>query len=265
MLAMSYVELVEGIFWPVLVLGIWAVLKRKTLSGIPQKHSEMAAVGVLLIYPFLGFAIAIGGAGMISPRCVVPVCCGFGLAAGVLGQRVFEASMRAGMALVLGLVVWVGVREWVCADILLDQRQAFFAIETALERVPGERVVVSDSAFVLPFYFYANGETQDVIAFPVDFDAIHQFEADDSGEQNLWAGRGGVFPFQIAGVDAALQGLSRVVIVGRPDGWLAKTMEQRGFNLKVIGDESSWDRVGGVMTPMAHSESRIMMATIPER
>jgi len=270
MLAMSYLELVEGIFWPVLALGICAIWKRRQKPNtegaeVTQRRAEMAAVGVLLVYPFLGFAIAVGGAGMISPRCVAPVCCGFGLAAGLLGQRMFAASRRAGMALVLALLVWVGVREWVCANILMEQRQAFFALRADAESVPGERVLVSDSAFVLPFYFYTNGETQDVVTFPVDFGAIHQFEADDSGEQNLWAGRDGVYPFRITGIDVALRNTSRVVVVGRPEGWLARAMRQRGFNLTVIGDETDWGRAGGVFTPMAHSETRIMMATRPKR
>ena len=62
---------------------------------------------------------------MISPRCVAPVCCGVGLAAGVLAQRVFGRSLRAGMAVVVLMVVWVGVREGACAGVLFAQRREF--------------------------------------------------------------------------------------------------------------------------------------------
>ncbi len=129
MITMSYLELVEGIFWPVLGLGVWAVWKQRQrnqhgehrgyteVTGIAK--AEGAALGVLLIYPFLGFVLAVGGAGMVSPRCVAPVCCGFGLAAGFLAQRLFRESKKTGMVLVVGLVVWVSAREAACAGVIM--------------------------------------------------------------------------------------------------------------------------------------------------
>ncbi len=271
MLTMSYVELVEAIFWPVLVLGIWAFRHRESLSPLEMKASqlrpEMAAVGVLLVYPFFGYAIAAGIAGMISPRCVVPVCCGIGLTAGVLGQQVFGASRRAGTAFVLGLVVWVGVRELVCEHILREQRDAFFRLRdrAAGYRVKGEpgQILVGDSLFALPFYFYSGVETRQRIEFPVDFDAIHRMEKDDSGEQNIWAGRNGVLPMRILAFADVDLNTPVSLAIARSDGWLATEMRRRGVPLIAATEQegspgSDWRRLGGVFTPMAHPGTEML-------
>lgn len=270
MVAWSYLGLVEGIFWPVLGLGVWAVWRRQKAISLGILRAETAALGVVLIYPFLGFAIAVCGARMISPRCVAPVCCGFGLAAGLLGQRAFGASRRAGLAFVLALVVWVSTREWVCANILLEQKQAFLRLAEATSHAGNGVILAGDSLFVLPFYYYSDGETRRRILFPVDFDAIHQFEADDSGEQNLWAGREIVFPFQIAALRKGAALRQGDVLVARPDGWLARSLEYRGdgpyrTGEQVVYGSADWYRVGGVFTPMAHEGTRILMAKPPSR
>ena len=216
---------------------------------------------MLLIYPFLAYAIAVSKAGMISPRCAAPVCCGFGLSFGLLAQRMFRASGRIGMALVLFLIFWVGVRETVCAGVLWKQRVAFLALVNAVEAVPADRVLVGDPGFMMPYYFYANDNARSIVVFPVDFPAIHHYEREDSGEQNLWAGGASVFPFPVTSLDAALTGSSQMVVVGRPHGWLAESMRPRGFNLQVTGDRMNWPRVGGIFNPMARPRSRIMVAT----
>ena len=269
-LTSSYFELVEGIFWPVLGLGLWAIWKARTNTGAERTDAspstaEMAAVGVLLVYPFLGFAIAVSKAGMISPRCVAPVCCGFGMALGLLGQRIFRGSGRAGMALVFGLVFWVGVRESVCAEVLWKQREAFLTLVSAVESVPADRVIVGDSGFMLPFFFYANGSARQRVVFPVDFPAIHRYEREDSGEQNLWAGGKPIVPFPVTTLDDALSGSPAMVVVGRPHGWLAESMRLRGFTLQVTGDRTNWGQVGGIFSPMAHPRSRMMVATLAGR
>ena len=222
----------------------------------------MVAIAVLLVYPLLGYAIAVGGAGLISPRCVVPVCCGFGLAAGILAARVFSGSARAGFAVVLLMVVWVGVREGICAGVLWEQRRAFLTLE---ERIAGERmevdlILVADSSFSLPFHFYASRDVRRVVFFPIDFDAIHRYEPDDSGEQNLWAGRDGVFQMRITRFPPTKLGDNRLLIIGRPDGWLAKSVEAMGIELKSDGDDADWGRLGGVFTPMAHEDTRILVS-----
>lgn len=257
MIGLSYVELVEGVFWPLMALAFFAIWKQPPVWR--RISCEMLALGVLMLYPLLGFAIALGGAGMISPRCVVPVCCGFGMAMGVLAQRVFGDSRRAATATVCLFLVWVGVRESFCASLLLEQRRNFFALRQSVMEKSGQ-VLVADSSFVLPLYFYSDTDDRRRIVCPVDFAAIHLFEPDDSGEQNLWAGRDGVFPFPIVTLDSLRFGGS-FVVVGRPHGWLVQSLKERQVRLDGAVEDTRWYGLGGVFTPMAHPETRLMRAS----
>ena len=152
MVAASYLELVEAIFWPVLLLAGYTLYKRLRGACIPRP--EFVAVAVLLAYPVLAYCFARAGSAMISPRCVAPVCCGFGLAAGVLSQRVFGRSAEAGLVVVLFLVAWVSVREAVCMQLLLNQRRAFLVLRDEVQRNAGGRIGLADSAFALPLFFF---------------------------------------------------------------------------------------------------------------
>ena len=69
MVALSYFELVEGIFWPTLALALYAVLRRNRPKPVPNAIPipEATAIAVLLLYPILGYATAVCGAGIISP------------------------------------------------------------------------------------------------------------------------------------------------------------------------------------------------------
>ena len=195
---------------------------------------------------------------MISPRCVVPVCCGFGLAAGLLCQRVFGRAPRAGLAVVLFLLTWVTIREAVCARLLLDQRRAFLILRDEVQRDARGRILVADSAFALPLYFYSSKEIQARMVFPIDFPAIHRYEADDSGEENLWAGRNGVFPFAIVPFSSLYPLQADDLAMARPDGWLAHEVEAAGFKVVPVPSRAKglWNRLGGVFTPMGHAETR---------
>jgi hypothetical protein len=285
---MSYLELVEGIFWPVLGLGVYFFFQRRKQVSSPTRMSraEMAALAVLLAYPFLGFAVAIGGAGMISPRCVAPVCCGIGLAAGVLAQRVFGAAPRSRIAIVLLMLVWVTVREAICSGILYSQRREFQTLVLDVAELRGN-ILVGDSSLVLPLYFYSDEDTRKQILFPIDFDAIHAYERDDSGEQNLWAGRNGVFPFRIselreiqlgpfshgsiAPIENTGDGMAHhwvwcrhpLTVIGRPDGWLATSLRAQGFGLTPARLYPNWGWMGGVFTPMAHPDTQTLVASKP--
>ncbi len=256
MVGSSYVELVEAIFWPTLLLAGYALRKRLVRFCVPRP--EFVAIAVLLLYPLLGYLLAAAGSAMISPRCVVPVCCGFGLAAGVLCQRVFGRAPRSGFAVVFFLLTWVTMREAVCARLLLDQRRAFLELRDEVQRDAHSRVFVADSAFALPLFFYSSKTVQARMVFPIDFAAIHRYEADDSGEENLWAGRNGVFPFPIVSLSSLYPLQPDDLAVARPDGWLAHEIEAAGCKVVLVPSraEGLWDRLGGVFTPMGHAETR---------
>ncbi len=259
MIWLSYFELVEGVFWPVLLLTLYTVWRRGVPWPLPRP--ETVALGLLLLYPFLGFAIAVMGAGIISPRCVVPVCCGFGLALAVLGSYVFRRSSQAGWALAGFFLVWMLVREGFCATQLYEQRRNFLALRDRVTREQEPQILAADSSFVLPLYFYSSPATQRKIEVPIDFAAIHQYEQDDSGEQNLWAGRRDVFPFPIGNLAGMPLHPAGALLIARPGGWLTRTIGQEADER--IETSTEWYGVGGVFTPMAHSETRLIHLNLP--
>ena len=86
-IADSYTEMVEVVLVPALaILGLAVIrfffekknLLRRTQPVLPRH--EMVAVFVMMLYPMLGYALAVARAGMISPRFVLPVCWGFAIA-----------------------------------------------------------------------------------------------------------------------------------------------------------------------------------------
>ena len=271
MIAESYLVLVEGILWPVLGLALYAAWKRfrrpaaspdpSSPAGRALQPHETAALAVLLLYPILGFLIALLGHAMISPRCVVPVCCGFGIAAALLGRRIFGASPRAGVILLSIALLWVAARESACAYLLAGQRTAFLQLRDEVARRPGNQpIVVADSLFVLPLARYSSEDVRARIVFPIDFDAIHRLEPDDSGEQNLWAGRDRLFPVRIVPYTPSLFVGPTLTVVARPGGWLAQRLAGDGFRLDQTAPEPAWQGLGGVFTPMAHEDTQILDA-----
>jgi hypothetical protein len=264
MISDSYLVIVEGILWPVLGLLAYAVWQssrgRRRTREAALSAWERTAVMVLLAYPVLAFAIALAGAGMVSARCAVPVCLGVAIFGAILLSRC--ASPRAAAVVVALLCVWVVAREAACGYVLLHQRHAFMLFRNAVERTaaPGEPVVVGDSLAVMPLYWYGSAALRQQIVFPIDFDAIHRSEADDSGEQNLWGGRDGVFPVKIATPAELLAEPQERVLVGPEQGWVANDLRQRGYVLREQSTHVPWDRLGGVFTPLAHEQTRIFLA-----
>ncbi len=265
MISDSYLVIVEGILWPILGLSVYALWRRRqpAAPALPPVFPtwDRAAIGVLIAYPVLAFLIALGGAGMVSPRCAIPVCLGV-----IIGGTAVFARYVPGRAIAFVLAflcVWVLAREAACGYVLIHQRHAFIRFIGQVERAtaPGEPVAVGDSLVLMPLYWYGAPWLRQQIVFPVDFDAIHRSGADDSGEQNLWGGRHGVFPVPIATPSELLQGTQERILIAPPKGWLAANMADRGYDLHEAPSNVPWDRLGGVFTPLAHEETRILIAT----
>jgi hypothetical protein len=269
----SYLVLVEVVLWPVLGLALYVGWKRWRTAREQNWHwpdpaapllqpYEAAALATLILYPVLGYLIAVGGAGMIGARCVVPVCCGFGIAAGLLGRKAFAGNARAGVIVLSALLFWVAARESVCAVILAQQRTAFFALLDDVAREPLDRpIVVADSLFVLPLAHYSSEQVRARIVFPIDFDAIHAIEPDDSIEENLWAGRNGIFPIQVVAYDSSWFGSRDLTVIARPNGWLTRRLTRDGFHLSQPDDNFPWQGVGGVFTSLDRFETRLFLAS----
>jgi len=262
MISDSYLVIVEGIIWPVLILFAIYLWKRRSSNPTSLPTELRIAAATLLAYPIIGFALAYPGSAMISPRCVIPVCAGVAIAGVDLLARLI--SRRAATAAVLFLFVWVASRELACALILRQQRHVFFHLRNGIERAaaPGERVLIGDSLVVMPLYWYSSPALRQQIVFPIDFAAIHRFEPDDSGEQNLWGGRNGVFPVPIASPSALIPPEAESLLVASPTGWLAQTLTTNSFTLHP-DDTNPWGDLGGVFTPLAHPATRIYFVTPP--
>jgi Dolichyl-phosphate-mannose-protein mannosyltransferase len=277
----SYIELVEGIFWPVLGFALYFTWRRFIQSPAiplpaasrtkpPVQTHEVVALITLTLYPVLGFCIATGGAGMVSPRCVAPVCCGFGIATALLARRILGGRGQAGVLLLAIALLWVVTRESVCAVLLTQQRSAFLLLRDQVARESGDRpIVVTDSLFALPLAHYSPQGMRARMVFPIDFAAIHRTEADDSGEQNLWAGRGGIFPIRIVAYDPAIIAVPELMVISRHHGWLPELLTRDGFTLSAEGltwpQAYTWQRLGGVFTPLAHEQTRILDAVVSDK
>lgn len=266
MLPESYLVLVEGVLWPV-VLGAallwWQQRKNgpmETARAPGIEPHERAALFVLLGYPLLGLALALGKGAMISPRCVIPVCCGFGIAAGLLSARLVREA-RCGAALLVAASIWVLARQSACAVLLHRQRTSFFRLMAHLEDAPAGPIYLSDSSLALPLAHYASPELRARLVFPIDFAAIHAWEPEDSGEQNLWAGRNGLFPLRIVPYSPDLAAGRPSIVIARPGGWLARKLAFDGLALSNITspeDSTLLGGVGGVFTPMDHEDTRLL-------
>jgi Dolichyl-phosphate-mannose-protein mannosyltransferase len=262
----SYLVIVEGILWPVVGFAVFELWQVRPGRRIQRPRSafpvwERVAMWMFISYPVIAFLIAVGGAGMVSPRCAAPVCFGVAIFGTMLLAR--YATRLVAARVVAVLVVWVLVREAACGYVLLHQRNAFLHLVTTVEQTaaPDEAVVVGDSLVVMPLYWYGSAELRRGIVFPVDFDAIHRSEADDSGERNLWGGRDEVFPVEIDAPDEVLREDGEEIVIAPQDGWLARTMRARGDELRESPEPVRWDRLGGVFTPLAHEETRMQLAT----
>jgi hypothetical protein len=269
MLSDSYLVLVEGLFWPVIGLAAYIFWKHRPPNAAathplmhPVARHERAALATLITYPTLGYAIAIIGHGMISPRCVIPVCAGFAIAAALLAARAFGNSGRAMLILLATAAIWVTAREAACFLVLAHQRTAFFALTDDIRRDaqttgPNAPILISDSSLSLPLAHYAP-DLQPRLIFPIDFAAIHASEPDDSGEQNLWAGRSGIFPIRVVPYRRSTLPAAFTVI-GRPNGWLSIRLTAGGYGIS-SADLTPWPSLGGVFTALAHDETRVLTA-----
>jgi hypothetical protein len=264
MISDSYLVIVEGILWPVLGLALFAWWRSRRIPASTRTRTEVSpeatAVYVLISYPLLAFLVGLATSGMVSPRCAAPVCFGIVIAGVALLAR--HASPKAAAFVVAFLVIWVLARQAACGYVLLQQRHAFLHLRRDVEGIaaPGEPILVGDSLVALALHFYSSPLVRDQIAFPVDFDAIHRTEHDDSGEQNLWGGRNGVFPIHIASPATLLPPHEECILVGPPAGWLANDLRARGYDLREIPTAVPWNHLGGIFTPLAHEQTRLFLA-----
>jgi hypothetical protein len=195
---------------------------RAIRRGLPWH--EAVAVWFLIAYPFLGYAIARIQGGMLAPRFVLPVCIGCAIAAATSAYKVFGKWPIAGLLFLATVATWFLAREGGVFSNYYDEREAFHRVLDLLP--PDHTLAVSDSLLALPMYYYARPEVASRIVFPIDFRAIRQYKGEDSPEENLWAGRDGVFPVPVIPLDDFLDQTPNFLVVSTDDNWLLRRLRE---------------------------------------
>lgn len=258
-IADSYTQMVDVILVIALItflsaIVLWIVGRqtgKNILSPTVLPKHEAAAVLVNMMYPFIGYVIAVARAGMISPRFLIPMCYGFAIAVAVLAFRMLSRHRTAGFALMVLFLAWVISRESVVGYDWNEQREAFQRVQRNLPHA--DTIAVADSLLVLPLYYYSPRAVASRIVFPVDFEAIRLYKREDSPEQNLWAGRDSVFPIPIVALDELEQNAPNFLIVAPKDNWLLSDMTVQRQAARQLPIEPRAGNIGG-FTPLCHGE-----------
>lgn len=252
----TYTEMVETILWPALALltafagWCWAEYSTRKWRLAMPGH-ELLAVLTLMAYPFIGYAVAEVRGNMLSPRFLLPVCLGFGMAIALVCYEMFHRSPRVSLGVLLLLVCWFFAREGVVARRYYDQRLALGRIIQTLPA--GGDILVSDSLLVLPLEHYAPRDLASRLIFPVDFPAIRKYKTEDSPEQNLWAGRR-VFPVRIMPLSAVLENNPGYIIAAPENNWLLRTLtDDKNALVPEMPIQTDSKDIGG-FTPLCHGE-----------
>lgn len=252
----SYVQMVAvNLFIALVIFAIGAFVlvrrarKNQTSVSVLPAHEVIASV-MLLLYPVLGYIVAVIRAGMISPRFVLPMCYGFAIAVAVISYRAFRKNYGLTVALLAVLTISFIARESVIAYFFYNQRLAVFRVR---DRLPVTGVtVVSDSLLVLPLHHYSSPQVASKIVFPVDFDAIREYKREDSPEQNLWAGRF-VFPVPIVPLKEFEENFPNYLIVTTQENWLLQKLAFDGNPAIQLNVETDTKAIGGFF-PLSHGE-----------
>ncbi|HEV2619113.1 MAG TPA: glycosyltransferase family 39 protein, partial [Acidobacteriaceae bacterium] len=275
----GYTDMVAEVMWPLLaLLGItFAVeLLRKLPSGLPTgvppwlanfitdpspmrrarllDYPEAAAVGTLIAYPFLGYALASFRGGMLSARFVIPVCFGAAIAGTLFAYRLFgSCRFGASIAVVLALL-WFSSRQWYIAHLYEMQKHALFDLIQHIPPpdYPGQPVAFGDDLIVLPLEYYASPQLASRILYPVDFPAILRARGEASAETNFWDGRDNIYKFPIIPL-AALQRTARtyLIVTGQRD-WLVKDLIKHHYPVEPLPIETPGVVMDEAGTPLGH-------------
>lgn len=238
----------DPILWPSLGLIIYCAvthvrkrLAREDLIPAVLPRHEIAAVVVLIAYPLIGYVVASFRGGMLSPRFVLPVAYGFAIAVAVVAYRLFSRRYTHTIVFLVLLASWITVRHSIEAYIYLGQRSAF---ERVRDNLPAEdTIVVPDGLLVLPLYHYSRPEIASRLVFPVDFDAVRRYKREDGAEQNLWAGRGSVFPLRIVSLQELEATTRDYLVVCHRGNWLLEKYAADGLPARRLPIEVDTTRI----------------------
>lgn len=220
----------------------------------PFPLPETTAILVLMAYPLLGCALAYLRGGMFSPRFVLPVCLGFGVAGAAAGYRTFGHCRSAGAIAILLCTAWWVVRETYIGYWYEEQKQSFYKVIAHMPapEYAGEPIVIADNLLVLPFAYYAPPEMRARMVFPVDFPAILRYRGEASGEVNLWNGRHSIYSFPIVPLADLQRSAERYIIVDGSRDWLTKDLNVHRYPAHYLNINARADTISFWATPLGH-------------
>ena len=281
----AYTDMVEAMLWPLgclaLICGVFYLLSRLcnlcqarlrprwlgSIAGavdnswqgtrLPPPH-ELTAIFVLMIYPYLGWALASLHGGMLSARFVIPVCFGFASAAALLLSRTFRRLRYAGPALLFSFLLWFMVRESYVGFSYNEEKTALFSTYAALRTEDhfNEPIVVSDNLLVLPFQYYAPPDVARRVVYPIDMKAIINRRHEASGEVNLWLGRYS-YGFPILPLAVFQHHVSTYLLVTSEPDWLLDDLHAHHYADDILPDDTRAEPLNYVATPLSHFKSQI--------
>jgi hypothetical protein len=285
----SYTGMVEIVFYPLLAIltvrfvlrplffELWRRAQRRyswiEAAGVREPSMpkaglpgyEIAAVLLLMAYPFLGYAVASIRGGMLSPRFVIPVCFGFAIAGTIALFQLFGSARRTG-AIFLGIgMLWFVARESVVGYWYLEQKQCFYKVlntlpQAELAAMPGAPIVIGDPLLVLTFEHYAPPAMAKRVEFPIDFSAVRRYRHDDSPEENLWAGRNVIYHFPIVSLASFESSVGSYLIVAYDGDWLLNELEEEQYPVAELAIDTRAGAIGG-FTPLSRGKPAFYLST----
>ena len=284
----SYTEMIESILYPILGLlllalmtTIFARLSAVCRTDVPvwvrsvasQSLSaprvlpshEAVPVFFLMAYPFLGYVMASLHGGMLSPRFVIPVCFGFGIAGVLAAYRLFGHFQFGGVILLVFCMAWFVARESVVGYAYMEQKQCFYKVIAHLPEAEqglptNTPIAIPDPLMALTFQYYAPAKYAARIMFPIDFAAIRIFRRDDSPEENLWAGRNSLYTLPIVPIAFFQHSAGRYLILASDGNWMLEDLALHHYVYRRLPINTRAGAIGG-FTPLSHGVPAFFVST----
>ena len=229
-----------------------------TVRGRPY---EVVAVLVLMLYPYLGWAIASLHGGMLSSRMVIPVGLGFAIAVVCVGYRTFGQVRGAGTVVLLLFVLWFMVRESYIGYSYQEQKEAFYDTLKALRTVDNgkEPIVVSDNMLVAPLYEYAPPDVKSRVLYVMDVPEIMRYRHQASGEVNFWAGRK-AYGFPIVPLAPFQHAVSDYLVIASGDDWLVDALREHHYSVDPLPADTHAEPLNFATSPLSRYKPNLFKA-----
>ncbi|MGI4755369.1 MAG: ArnT family glycosyltransferase [Janthinobacterium lividum] len=268
----AYEDMVGAMLIPLGLLAVtWVVLCFFRKYGADERHratdmqqtdrifllSPVAAKGAaalcLVLYPYLGWALATLHGGMLSPRFVIPVCFGMAIAGGYLGFRALGTFRSSGPAFLLFFLFWFTGRESWTGYGYSEQRDGLYKLFDALQTVDHaqEAIAVTDNLLVLPFQYYAPADVSRRVYYPMDVTATMNRRHEASAEVNLWHGRD-LYGFNIMPLAEFHRSQESYFLVTSEPDWLLDDLHAHDFPVKVVVPYTRSEPLTLMTTPISH-------------